>query len=84
VAPQLGWRAETNSRGVAFADLDNDGALDVVITHQFAQNDRRALFGLGAFAEPLSVSIGWCGGPARVLGPFALDRYHVVEQADHP
>jgi hypothetical protein len=35
VAPQLGWKAETNSRGVALADLDNDGALDVVITHQF-------------------------------------------------
>jgi hypothetical protein len=35
VAPRLGWKAETNSRGVALADLDNDGALDVIITHQF-------------------------------------------------
>ncbi|HEV8584738.1 MAG TPA: CRTAC1 family protein [Methylomirabilota bacterium] len=35
VAPQLGWKAETNSRGVALVDLDNDGALDVVITHQY-------------------------------------------------
>ncbi len=35
VAPRLGWKAETNSRGVALVDLDNDGALDVVITHQF-------------------------------------------------
>jgi hypothetical protein len=35
VAPHLGWKAETNSRGVALVDLDNDGALDVVITHQF-------------------------------------------------
>ena len=33
VAPQLGWRAETNSCGVALVDLDNDGALDVIITH---------------------------------------------------
>ncbi|MGH7388347.1 MAG: CRTAC1 family protein [Candidatus Rokuibacteriota bacterium] len=149
VAPQLGWRAETNSRGVALADLDDDGALDVIITHQFqpmsiyrntlherpagggrahwvgfqlrgdgrscnrdaagsrvileyeengrrvrqmreitianglsAQNDRRALFGLGGHAGPLSVSIGWCGQPARAHGPFALDRYHAVDQAD--
>ena len=35
VAAQLGWRAETSSRGVALVDLDNDGALDVLITHQF-------------------------------------------------
>jgi hypothetical protein len=35
VAPRLGWTAETNSRGVALVDLDDDGALDVVITHQF-------------------------------------------------
>ncbi|PYM17845.1 MAG: hypothetical protein DMD81_07700 [Candidatus Rokuibacteriota bacterium] len=36
VAPQLGWKADTNSRGVALVDLDNDGALDLIITHQFA------------------------------------------------
>jgi hypothetical protein len=149
VAPELGWRADTNSRGVALADLDNDGALDVIITHQFApmsiyrntlndrpagpgrphwigfqlrgngrscnrdaassrvilqyeeqgrpiqqmreitianglsaQNDRRALFGLGAHAGGVTVSIGWCGEPARLYGPFALDRYHVVDQRD--
>ena len=149
VALQLGWTAETNSRGVALADLDNDGALDVLITHQFepisiyrntlndrpagsgrphwvgfqlrgdgrtcnrdaagsrvtveyeergehvrqmreitianglsAQNDRRALFGLGAHSGPLRVSISWCGGPARVHGPVAIDRYHVVDQLD--
>jgi hypothetical protein len=35
VAARLGWKAETNSRGVALVDLDNDGALDVLITHQF-------------------------------------------------
>jgi hypothetical protein len=47
-----------------------------------AQNDRRALFGLGAHAGGVTVSIGWCGEPARVYGPFALDRYHVVDQSD--
>jgi hypothetical protein len=35
VAAQLDWKPDTNSRGVALVDLDNDGALDVVITHQF-------------------------------------------------
>jgi hypothetical protein len=147
VAPQLGWTAETNSRGVAVADLDNDGTLDVIITHQFgplslyrntlndraatrprwigfelrgdgrscnrdaagsrvvveyeeqgkairqmreimiasglsAQNDRRALFGLGTHGGPTRVSVSWCGGPARAYGPFALDRYHRIEQGE--
>jgi len=35
VAARLGWKADTNSRGVALVDLDNDGTLDVLITHQF-------------------------------------------------
>jgi hypothetical protein len=47
-----------------------------------AQNDRRALFGLGAHGGPLRVSVSWCGGPARTYGPFALDRYHRVEQGE--
>ncbi|HEX6739084.1 MAG TPA: ASPIC/UnbV domain-containing protein, partial [Vicinamibacteria bacterium] len=33
VAPQLGWGPETPSRGVLLADLDDDGDLDVGITH---------------------------------------------------
>lgn len=33
VAPQLGWRETSPSRGALLADLDNDGALDVAITH---------------------------------------------------
>jgi len=148
VAPQLGWRADTNSRGVALADLDDDGALDVIVTHQFepmsiyrntlhdrpagagrphwigfalrgdgrrcnrdaagsrvvleyeehgrrvmqmreitivnglsAQNDRRAHFGLGAHASPVTVSVGWCGEPPGRVGAFAVDRYHVLDQA---
>ena len=36
VAPAVGWTERGNSRGVALVDLDNDGALDVVVTHQFA------------------------------------------------
>jgi Na+-translocating ferredoxin:NAD+ oxidoreductase RnfD subunit len=36
VATQVGWTRPGNSRGVALVDLDNDGALDVVVTHQFA------------------------------------------------
>lgn len=36
VADQVGVIDKTNSRAIATADFDNDGDLDVVITHQFA------------------------------------------------
>ena len=36
VASQVGWNQKTNSRGIALVDLDNDGDLDVLVTHQFA------------------------------------------------
>ena len=36
VADLVGLTEKTNSRAVALADLDNDGDLDVIITHQFA------------------------------------------------
>jgi enediyne biosynthesis protein E4 len=36
IASQMGWKEETPSRGVLMADLDNDGALDVAITHLYA------------------------------------------------
>ncbi|HSE01155.1 MAG TPA: FG-GAP-like repeat-containing protein [Burkholderiales bacterium] len=35
VAQQVGWGKPGNSRGIALVDLDNDGDLDVVVTHQF-------------------------------------------------
>ncbi|MEQ1877236.1 MAG: CRTAC1 family protein, partial [Bdellovibrionia bacterium] len=35
VADQTGFNEKTNSRGVAAVDLDNDGRLDLVVTHQF-------------------------------------------------
>jgi hypothetical protein len=36
VAQQVGWTIPGNSRGIALADLDNDGDLDALVTHQFA------------------------------------------------
>lgn len=37
VADYVGVEEKTNSRGVALADLDNDGKLDMVITHMFKE-----------------------------------------------
>jgi enediyne biosynthesis protein E4 len=47
VADRVGWSVPGTSRGIAAVDLDNDGDLDVIVTHQFApaslyRNDRRA------------------------------------------
>jgi hypothetical protein len=36
IAPQLGWKEETPSRGALLADLDNDGTLDLAVTHLYA------------------------------------------------
>ena len=36
VASNVGWQNKDNARGIALVDLDNDGDLDVLMTHQFA------------------------------------------------
>ncbi|MBT8098392.1 MAG: VCBS repeat-containing protein [Gammaproteobacteria bacterium] len=35
IANDVGWERKSTSRGIATADFDNDGDLDVVVTHQF-------------------------------------------------
>lgn len=35
VAPNIGMEEKTNSRGMAAVDLNNDGKLDLIVTHQF-------------------------------------------------
>ncbi len=36
VAEKIGMNEETNSRGMAGVDLNNDGSLDLIVTHQFS------------------------------------------------
>jgi Na+-translocating ferredoxin:NAD+ oxidoreductase RnfD subunit len=36
ISPDIGWDEPGNSRGIALSDLDNDGDLDALVTHQFA------------------------------------------------
>jgi len=38
VAEQIGMDEKTNSRGMASADLNNDGKLDLIVTHQFQRS----------------------------------------------
>ena len=35
VAADVGWQRKESARGIATADFDNDGDLDVIVTHQF-------------------------------------------------
>ncbi len=52
VADQVGWTVKDNARGIALVDLDNDGDLDVLMTHQFQS--------LGVFRND-GATKGWLG-----------------------
>ncbi|BAO43127.1 FG-GAP-like repeat-containing protein [Thiolapillus brandeum] len=56
VADQVGWTQKDNARGIALVDLDNDGDLDVLMSHQFLplgifRNDSRKKNWIGLALE---------------------------------
>jgi enediyne biosynthesis protein E4 len=54
---------------------------EIQIVNGFAsQNDRRAHFGLGTDASPVSVEVTWCGKETKTYGPFAPGSYYGITQ----
>lgn len=58
VANEVGWTERGSSRGVALIDLDDDGRLDVVVTHPFA---RASVYRNVAAGDSIAPERHWIG-----------------------
>lgn len=78
VAERVGWQGRGASRGVALADFDSDGALDVLVTRQFAPAalyrnkpaQRRAWVGIDLAGDGTTCNRDALGSKVTVAGPF--------------
>jgi hypothetical protein len=63
IAPQLGWKEETPSRGALMVDLDNDGTLELALTHLYAAPSlyRNTLYDKAKSSADASVGNHWIG-----------------------
>jgi hypothetical protein len=63
VAPQFGWKEQTPSRGALMVDLDNDGTLELVLTHLYAAPSlyKNTLYDKAKSLADSSVGNHWIG-----------------------
>lgn len=76
VASQVGWQKKGVSRAIALADFDNDGALDVLVTHQFAPaalyrnvSQPRSWIGIDLVGNGRSCNRDALGSKVELMGP---------------
>ena len=76
VAGKVGWQQKGTSRAVALADFDNDGALDVLVTRQFApaslyrnKAEEKAWIGIDLVGNGRTCNRDALGSKVTVAGP---------------
>ncbi len=91
-----GFQTPYVGRGVAFADFDNDGFMDLVVRvlagslsqireiagggSYLSQSDLRAHFGLGKATRAESVEVKWPSGQRQVFHDVEVDRFYLIEE----